>query len=58
MKIAKTLLMYQTYLLYDVEVTLQSGEAYKAINYFLKRTKGKISDKFFDHHFGAFHHRI
>ena len=52
MKHAKMLLMYQTYLLYNIEIQLKSANAYKAINYFLKRikrAKQKISDQFFEH---------
>ena len=47
MKHAKMLLSYQTYLLYDVQVNLRSSNAYKSINYFLKRIDGRISHKFF-----------
>ena len=47
LKHAKTLLSYQTYLLYDIRIELKSQKAYKAINYFLEKAKGNISDKFF-----------
>ena len=47
MKHAITLLKYQTYLLYDVEIKLQSFGAYIAINYFFDSVTGKISSKFF-----------
>ena len=50
MKHAKMLLMYQVYLLYNFKFKLESAEAFKAVNYFLKRikrTKQKISNKFF-----------
>ena len=47
MKHAKMLLNYQTYLLYDIRVSLKSADSYKAVNYFLKRVKGRISCKFF-----------
>ena len=50
MKHAKMLLLYKTYLLYNIEVDLGSIEAFRAINNFLKQiktAKQKISDKFF-----------
>ena len=47
MKHAVTLLKYQIYLLYDVEIKLQSFAAYIAINYFFDSVTGKISSKFF-----------
>ena len=46
-KHAETLLMYQSYLLYDIQIKLESAEAYKAINSFIKSVKNKISHKFF-----------
>ena len=52
MKHAKMLLTYQTYLLYNIKVKLESADAYKAINYFLekiRRANQKISNKFFQH---------
>ena len=51
---AEMLLKYQTYLLYDVEIFLQSADAFDAINYFLDKVTGKMSHKFFrqvDAHF-------
>ena len=48
MKHAKMLLNYQTYLLYNVNVCLDSADSYKAVNYFLKRVKGRIPKNFFD----------
>ena len=48
MKHAKMLLNYQTYLLYNVDVNLDSENSFKAINYFLKRVKGRISSNFFN----------
>ena len=50
MKHAKMLLMYQTYLLYNIQIKLKSAKSFTAINYFfnrIKRTKQKISDKIF-----------
>ena len=41
-KHAEMLLKYQTYLLYDVEILLQSADAFDAINYFLDKVTGKI----------------
>ena len=41
---AKMLLKYQTYLLYDLRIKLESADAYAAINYFLERVTGKISN--------------
>ena len=48
MKHAKMLLDYRTYLLYNIDVNLKSADSFKAINYFLKRVKGKISSNFFN----------
>ena len=47
MKHAKMLLNYETYLLYNVDINVKSSKAFKAINYFLKRIKGRISRFFF-----------
>ena len=48
MKHAKMLLNYQTYLIYNINVNLKTADSFKAINYFLKRVKGRISPNFFD----------
>ena len=47
MKHAAMLLEYQTYLLYDVKINLNSVQAFKAIYYFLIRVEGRISHQFF-----------
>ena len=47
MKHTKMLLKYQTYLLYDVKIKLESIGAYYAINWFLENVEGSISHKFF-----------
>ena len=44
---AEMLLKYQTYLLYNVSIKLESSDAFKAINYFLKTVEGAISYQFF-----------
>ena len=41
------LLKYQTYLLYDIKIKLESADAFEAINYFLDKVEGNIPYKFF-----------
>ena len=53
-KHAEMLLKYQTYLLYDVEIFLQSADAFDSINYFLDKVTGKMSHKFFRQVFAHF----
>ena len=47
MKHVEMLLKYKTYLLYDLEIKLESAEAFIAINYFLGKLTGKVPCKLF-----------
>jgi hypothetical protein len=47
MKHAEMLLKYNTYLLLNVEIKLESSEGYKAFSYFLE-TVGKLPEGFYN----------
>ena len=47
MKHAELLLKYQTYLLYDLNIKLESADAFIAINYFLEKLAGNFLSKLF-----------